>query len=202
MNVVILIAALTSIFSFIAFREPKWFYKFQLNPYQFIHKKEYYRIFTHAFLHADWGHLIINMLVFFSFGDALLNYFRYFFGRTASVFFLLLYISSVIVSSIYAIYKNRNNSSYNAIGASGAVSAVLFAAIFFDPWHKIYFFAVLPIPGIVFGILYLGYSYYMGRKNMDNVGHDAHFWGAVYGFIFPLLIQPNLLKFFIQQLSA
>ena len=202
MNVIIIIAALTSLVSFIAFREPKLFYKYQLNPYNFIHKKEYYRILTHAFLHGDWGHLIINMLVFLSFGSALLDYFRYFWGNSANILFLTLYISAILISSIYSIYKNANNVYYNAIGASGAVSAVLFASIFFDPWHKVYFFGILPIPGIIFGLLYLGYSYYMGKKNQDNIGHDAHFFGAVYGFIFPILIQANLIEFFTDQLFS
>ena len=198
--IIIIIAVLIFIISNIAFRENQIFYKYQLNAYDFVHKKQYYRIITHAFLHADWAHLLINILVFISFGQALLAYFQYFWGDSANLIFIVFFVSAIMVSSIYSIYKNRNNISYNAIGSSGAVSAVLFASIFFDPWHKIYFFGVLPIPGIVFGILYLGYSFYMGKKNQDNIGHDAHFWGAVYGFIFPILIQPNLIGLFTQQL--
>jgi len=200
--IIIIIAVLIFIVSNIAFRENQLFYKYQLNAYDFVYKKQYYRIITHAFLHADWAHLLINILVFISFGQALLAYFQYFWGDSANLIFIVFFVSAIMVSSIYSIYKNRNNISYNAIGSSGAVSAVLFASIFFDPWHKIYFFGVLPIPGIVFGILYLGYSFYMGKKNQDNIGHDAHFWGAVYGFIFPILIQPNLIGLFTQQLFA
>ena len=198
--IIIIITISIFIVSNIAFRNTELFYKYQLNAYDFVHKKQYYRIFTHAFLHADWGHLLINILVFISFGQALMSYFQYFWGDSANVLFIVFFVSAILVSSIYSIYKNRNNISYNAVGSSGAVSAVLFASIFFDPWHKIYFFGVLPIPGIVFGILYLGYSFYMGKKNQDNIGHDAHFWGAVYGFVFPLLIQPELINLFIKQL--
>lgn len=200
MNIVVVIAILTIIVSIMGFRQEGLFYKLQLNPWLIIHKKEYHRVVTHALLHADWGHLIINMIVFFSFGDGLLKYFIYYFGENASLIFLVLYVFSVISSSIYSIIKNKDNSSYNAIGASGAVSAIVFANIFFDPWHKIYLFGVLAIPGILFGLFYLGYSYYMGKKAQDNIGHDAHFWGAVFGLIFPILIKPNLINHFINQL--
>ena len=200
MNIVVIISIITILVSIMGFRQENLFFKLQLNPFQIVHKKEYHRIVTHALLHADWGHLIINMIVFFSFGDSLLKYFTYYFGDSASVIFLMLYVFAIIVSSIYSILKNRNNSNYNAIGASGAVSAVVFASIFFDPWNQIYLFGIVPIPGILFGILYLGYTYYMGKKAQDNIGHDAHFWGAIFGLIFPVLIKPELINHFLNNL--
>ena len=184
------------------FRKPDLFYKLQLNPWQVVHQKDYHRVITHALLHADWAHLIINMIVFFSFGEGLLGYFRIYFGKLASVIFLALYVFAIIVSSIYSILKNKDNSSYNAIGASGAVSAVVFASIFFDPWHKIGLYGIIPIPGILFALLYLAYSYYMGKKSYDNIGHDSHFWGAVFGLIFPIIIQPSLFHVFINNLFS
>ena len=90
--------------------------------------------------------------------------------------------------------------SYNAVGASGAVSAIVFASIFFAPMSKLLVFGILPLPAILFGILYLGYSYYMSKKSVDNVAHDTHFWGAVFGFIFPMLIKPELYNVFLSQL--
>jgi len=105
-----------------------------------------------------------------------------------------------LASNIYALIKHRNNYFYNSVGASGAVSAVLFAAIFFDPWHKILFFMVLPIPGIIFAGLYLVYSYQMSTKQKDNVAHDAHFLGALFGFIFPILLNPLLFENFLDKL--
>jgi len=200
MNIVVIISIITIIVSIMGFRQEGLFYKLQLNPFLIVHKKEYYRILTHSLLHADWAHLIINMIVFFSFGDGLLQYFEIYFGELASVIFLLLYVSAIIISSIYSIIKNKDNSNYNAIGASGAVSAILFANIFFAPWNKIYFYGVIGVPGILFGAIYLGYSYYMGKKGQDNIGHDAHFWGAVFGLIFPLLVQPSLIHHFINNL--
>jgi membrane associated rhomboid family serine protease len=111
-----------------------------------------------------------------------------------------LYFGGLIISNAYALFKHRNNYYYNAVGASGAVSAVLFAAIFFEPWQNIYFFAVLPIPGIVFAALYLIYSYYMSRKQQDQIAHDAHFLGALFGFIFPVLLNGRLFERFIDKL--
>ncbi len=200
MSIVTVISIVTIIVSIIGFRKEDLFYKLQLNPFKIIHHKEYHRILTHALLHADWAHLIINMIVFFSFGEGLLNYFKYYFGDIASVVFLLLYIFAVIISSIYSIIKNKNNPNYNAIGASGAVSAVVFASIFFDPWHKIGLYGIIPIPGILFALIYLGYSYYMGKKSYDNIGHDAHLWGAIFGLIFPIILKPELFQIFIHNL--
>ena len=200
MNIVTIISVATIILSIMGFRKEELFYKLQLNPYKIIHQKEYYRVLTHALLHADWAHLIINMIVFFSFGEGLLNYFKYYFGDMASLIFLLLYTFAVIISSIYSIIKNKDKPNYNAIGASGAVSAVVFASIFFDPWHKIGLYGIIPIPGVLFAFIYLGYSYYMGKKSYDNIGHDAHLWGAIFGFIFPIIIKPELFQIFINQL--
>jgi membrane associated rhomboid family serine protease len=179
--------------------------RLMLNPYQVIQKKEWYRILTHGFLHADWTHLIINMIVLYSFGS---NVWKWFMQLSLSGYidspalsYSLLYFGGIVISSLLTLIRHRNNRWYNSVGASGAVSAVVFTSIFFSPLDRLYFFAVLPIPGIVFAILYLVYSSYMGRKNRDNINHDAHFLGAVYGFVFPILIDLDLLNSFIQQLS-
>jgi membrane associated rhomboid family serine protease len=127
-------------------------------------------------------------------------YFNSYFGSNSTTYYLLLYFGGILASNIYAIIKHRNNYFYNSVGASGAVSAVLFAAIFFDPWNMIYFFGILPIPGIVFALLYLVYSYQMSNKQKDNVAHDAHFLGALYGFIFPVILNPLLFEMFMDKL--
>ena len=202
MSIVTIIGIITIITSIIGFRDDNFFYKLQLNPYRLVHNKEYHRLFTHALLHADWAHLIINIIVFISFGEGLLQYFTFYFGSSASLIFVLLYILAVATSSFYSIYQNKNNPNYNAIGASGAVSAVVFANIFFNPWHKIGLYGVIPIPGILFALLYLGYSYYMSKKSYDNIGHEAHFYGALVGFLFPILLKPELFQLFINQIFS
>jgi membrane associated rhomboid family serine protease len=196
----IIIIAITALVSIIAFSRPDLMEKLQFNASKVIHKNEYYRLVSHGFVHANWEHLIVNMIVLLSFGRAIEMYFEYGFGRMANAYFLILYFGGMIVSNIYALYKHRNNYYYNAVGASGAVSAVLFAAIFFEPWNKIYFFGILPMPGIVFAVLYLGYSYYMSRKQGDNIAHDAHFLGALFGFIFPVLLNSSLFERFMDKL--
>lgn len=196
----ILIIVATCVVSIIAFGRPDWVEKLQFNASKVVHQKEYYRLISHGFVHAGWEHLIVNMIVLFSFGRAIEMYFEYSYGRVANAYFLLLYFGGMLVANLHALYKHRNDYYYNAVGASGAVSAALFAAILYDPWSKIYFFGILPIPGIVFAVLYLVYSYYMSRKETDHVAHDAHLLGALFGFVFPILLNHNNLGLFIDKL--
>jgi membrane associated rhomboid family serine protease len=173
-----------------------------LKPHLILKKHQYHRIITHALVHADWPHLLINMYVLFMFGKICEGYFSINFSGNAGLHFVLLYVLSLIFSSAWSIIKHRRNIYYSAVGASGAVMAVVFTSIFFDPWSKLWFFGIIPIPGIVFGILYMGYSLYMGKKNSDNIGHDAHFSGAVFGLIYPLLVDFSLLGHFLEKLLA
>jgi membrane associated rhomboid family serine protease len=142
------------------------------------------------------------MLVLYFFGRNVAGYFQYYWGSKGTAFFILLYFGGILASNIWSLIKHKNNYYYNAVGASGAVSAVLFAFIFFDPLEKIWLFAIVPIPGIIFAIGYLIYSYQMSKKDNDNVAHDAHFLGAVFGFIFPLLLKPDLFERFIDNLFS
>jgi len=196
----LILIAITVAVSYAAFKSPKLMDQLQFNASKIYYKKEYHRLITHAFLHANWEHLFVNMIVLFSFGTAIETYFKYNFGGNHIAYFFLLYFGGILISNLYALFKHHKNYFYNAVGASGAVSAVLFAAIFFDPWKMIYFFGILPIPGIVFAILYLVYSYQMSNKQKDNVAHDAHFLGALYGFLFPVLINPRLFELFLDKL--
>jgi membrane associated rhomboid family serine protease len=198
----ILLIIVTGFVSFSAFSNRQLFDKLSFRPYAVAHQKEYYRLLSHALVHADWAHLIINMYVLYMFGEVSLQYFHITFGSQPFAKFMLLYVTSVLVSSAYGLYKHHNNPYYSAIGASGGVMAVVFTSIFFDPWAKLWFFGVIPIPGILFGILYLAYSLYMGKKNVDNVGHDAHISGALYGLVFPILLEPRLLNGFISKLLS
>jgi membrane associated rhomboid family serine protease len=196
----IILIAITVAVSYAAFNNAKLMDMLQFNASKIVHKKEYHRLITHAFVHANWEHLFVNMIVLFSFGRAIEAYFKYNFGDRHIIYFFLLYFGGILASNIYALFKHHKNYFYNSVGASGAVSAVLFAAIFFDPWNKIYFFGILPIPGIVFAGLYLVYSYQMSTKQKDNVAHDAHFLGALYGFVFPVLLNPQLFSVFLDKL--
>ncbi|HAF30993.1 MAG TPA: rhomboid family intramembrane serine protease [Bacteroidales bacterium] len=202
----ILLIIITSIISVIGFSRRDIFDKLQLNPYAVYHKKEWYRIISHGFLHADWVHLFVNMFVLFSFGKSVENIFNQLAAngiiKSAILSYALLYFISMIFATVTTIKKQKDNQFYNSIGASGAVSAVVFTSIFFQPLANLYFYAIIPIPGIVFGVLYLGYSHYMSRRagEKDNINHDAHFIGAVFGFLFPLILDPKLINIFINQL--
>lgn len=196
----IILIVITVAISYAAFKSPKLMDQLQFNASKIVHKKEYHRLVTHAFIHANWEHLFVNMIVLFSFGQAIEVYFKYYFGNNAIMNYAILYLGGILASNIYALIKHRNNYFYNSVGASGAVSAVLFAAIFFDPWNKIYFFGILPIPGIIFAGLYLIYSYQMSMKQKDNVAHDAHFLGALFGFVFPILLNYQLFESFLDKL--
>lgn len=198
----ILLILITTVVSYAAFHTPKLMEQLQFNASKIYYKKEYHRLITHAFVHANWEHLLVNMIVLFSFGTAIESYFEQYFGANHIAYFFLLYFGGILVSNLYALVKHHKNYFYNAVGASGAVSAVLFAAIFFDPWRSILFFMILPIPGIVFAVLYLVYSYQMSNKQKDNVAHDAHFLGALYGFLLPILINPRLLEAFMDKLFS
>lgn len=179
-----------------SFRRIDLFHKLKFNAYQIIHRKEWWRMITSGFLHVGWGHLFFNMLALYFFGDLVEQYFQIYWGATGKLLYFALYIISIPISSIYSLIKNRNNHYYNAVGASGAVSAILFASILISIY---FFFIPIPIPGIIFGPLFLAYSHFMGRKNIDNIGHDAHFWGAIVGFLLPFLFKPFLFRIFLER---
>lgn len=196
----IIIIAITALISIAAFNKVDLLYKYQFNAYQILKRNQWYRILTYGFLHANWDHLLVNMVVLYFFGSALETYFNYYFGASAVLYFILLYIGAIVFSTLYDLRKHREHYHYNAVGASGATSAIVFATIFFAPLEKIYFMFFIPIPGIIFALLYLYYSYYMSKKNLDNIGHSAHFYGALFGFLFPILIKPQLFSLFLQQI--
>lgn len=190
-----IIIAVTVAVSLACFSNGQLFDKLSLKPYRVVHAREWYRVISHGFVHADWVHLFVNMFTFWSFGQYIESAFQYLgFGHWA---FLVLYFGAMIVASVSDLIRFRNAAWYTSIGASGAVSAVLFTAILLNPWDKILLFAVIPIPGILFGVLYLAYCQYMARQGGDNINHNAHFYGAVFGLVFPILLEPQLFRMFL-----
>ncbi|MGM0498305.1 MAG: rhomboid family intramembrane serine protease [Bacteroidota bacterium] len=200
----IIIILVTGAISLWAFSNNSIMNKFQLNPYQVYHENQWYRLLTHGFLHGDWIHLLVNMFVFFSFGTAIENQFEILSDKgmisNNILHFFILYFGGMIIATLSTVLKNKNNPDYNSIGASGAVSAVVFTYIFFSPTNSLLLMGIVPIPAILFGVLYLIYSQYMSRRSGGNVNHDAHFYGAVFGFVYPILLKPDLLDSFIKQL--
>ena len=194
-----LIIGTTVAVSFICFSRRNLINKLSFNSYAIRKRNEWYRVITHGFVHADTMHLLVNMFTFWSFGTYMESLFvNIGFGQWG---FLGLYFGGMIFSSLYDLIKYRDNMYYQSIGASGAVSAVLFASILFNPWGIILLFAVIPVPGIIFGILYLIYCQYMAKQSADNINHNAHFYGAIYGMGFPIALQPSLMHVFLNQLK-
>lgn len=190
-----IIIGITVFISFTCFNNRQLFEKLALNPYQIIHRHEWYRVITHGFVHADSTHLFVNMFTYWSFGTYIERVFDVTGWGTGN--YLILYFGAMVIASLPDLIRYRNAPWYRSIGASGAVSAILFTSIFLSPWDKILLFAVIPIPGILFGVVYLIYCQYMAKKGGDNINHNAHFYGAVYGFIFPLFMNPRLWETFI-----
>ncbi len=202
MSVTILIICITGAISFIAFQNPNVFDKLKFNAYQIKHGNQWYRSFTYGWIHADYVHLAINMFVLYSFGSAVEFFFAHLFPGKETLYFLVLYLGGIVFSTLFDMRRYNNTPSYNAVGASGAVSAVVFASILFHPLGSLsLLFIPIKIPSFIFGTLYLIYSAYMSKKNVDNIGHSAHFWGAVYGFLLPIALNPKLFLYFVSEIS-
>lgn len=193
-----LIIGVTVAVSMLCFSGRLDFDKLKFDACEVWHGKQWHRMLTYGFVHGSWGHLLFNMLTLFFFGGVVEKYFGVAFGQTAGIIlYIVLYLSAILVSTIGDLYRYRDDCSYSAVGASGAVSAVLFASILFEPKMGIYiYFIPIPVPGYLFAPLYLLYCWYMAKRNMDNIGHSAHFWGAIYGFLFPLLFRPGIFMHF------
>lgn len=197
MQITIIIIIITVLTSVVAFGNPETFYRLKFNAYLVHHNRQWHRLFSYALLHVDWMHLFVNMFVLWSFGTAVEAGYAQHFGPRSHTYFLLLYVGGVIFSTLPAYGKHKNNDYYNAVGASGAVSAVLFSSIIMNPDIGVVFiFFPVPIPGYVFGVLYLVYSAYMAKRANDNIGHDAHFWGAVFGLVFTIALNPDFVSVF------
>lgn len=205
--IIIIVTCIVSILSFPSsqpvigsgYEAIKRFDKLKFNARAVIGNREFYRLLSSGFVHADWFHLIFNMVTLYCFGPLVEKVFCEISGNTAGRYiYLLLYVSAIAVSSLPDLIKHKNDSWFNAVGASGAISAVLFSSILFFPTNKIFFFFIpVGIPAFIFAPLYLLYCLYMGKKNIDNIGHTAHFAGAIYGMIFTLIESPLLINAFL-----
>lgn len=203
MSITLIIVIVTAAFSIIGMNNRDLFAKYLYSPYQVYHRKQYYRSFTHAFLHSGWIHLLVNMYVLFMFGKTAEKYFIYYQGSEGLFSYVLLYVGGILFATLPALRKHKDDIMYNSVGASGAVSTVLFASIVFSPTMEIRFiFLPIPIPAVIFGILYLFYEAYMDKKADDYVAHDAHYYGAIFGAIFTFIAVPDAFVNFFNQLAA
>ncbi len=198
LSITIVIVAVTVLVSWRAFNDRALLERLILWPPAVERRKQYDRLLGYGFVHADWMHLIFNMITLWSFGTAVE---RVFSEWITPVGYVLFYLSAIVVSILPTYITHRNDANYRSLGASGGVSAVLFAFILFDPWSTLIIFPIpVPIPAFLFAILYVGYSIWMDRRGRDNVNHSAHLWGAAYGLLFTVLLEPKVLAHFTQTL--
>ena len=195
--------ALNVIISLIGFSNADLVDKTIFWPYRMGRENQMYRFITSGFLHADFMHLFFNMFTLYFFGRAVEFYFSSR-GLGGHISYLLLYFVGMIVASVPSFLKHKNDYNYKALGASGAVSAMVFACIIFQPWENIFIYGI-PIPFIIYAVLYVVYCVYMAKRNADNVNHDAHLWGSIFGLIFTIILvavlQPDMFPAIIQELT-
>jgi membrane associated rhomboid family serine protease len=192
-----LILGITCLVSYLAWKSPRLAQRLILWPPAITRGKEVDRLVTHGFIHADAMHLIFNMVTLYFFGRAVEPVFV---ARIGHAGFLAFYIVAIVVAILPTYLRHRGDASYRSLGASGAVSAVLFSFILFAPWAMIIVF-VVPVPAILYAVLYVGYSIWMDRRASDNVNHSAHLWGALFGVVATLVIEPRAWTVFMQQLA-
>lgn len=197
MLITLLIIAITCIVSFMAFNNRRLMDDLILWPPAIEKQREYHRLVTYGLIHADFGHLLFNMITLFFFGRVMEGFYS---AQLGTMGFALFYIGALVISILPTYLQNRHNASYRSLGASGAVSAVLFAYILLAPWSRIIVF-VIPMPAIIYAVLYVAYSIYMDRQARDNVNHSAHLWGAAFGIAFTVIIRPDIISHFLAQLS-
>ncbi|UKE52218.1 rhomboid family intramembrane serine protease [Xanthomonas translucens] len=196
----LILIVLTVLVSWAAFNNRKLLDRLILWPPAIDRHKQYDRLLTHGFIHADFPHLLFNMVTLYFFGGPIERLMERLTGSLLT--YPLFYLAALVVAILPSYLKNQNNPNYFSLGASGAVSAVLFAYILLAPWTGIYFFFIpIPIPAILYALFYVGYSIWMDRRGGDNINHSAHLAGAAFGVMFLLIMEPSVLQHFLDELA-
>lgn len=194
--VTFLLIGVTVLVSWQAFNNPRLLERLILWPPAIERNRQYERLVTHGFIHADGQHLLFNMITLFFFGRVIEPVFV---AEIGVLGFAAFYLSAIVMAIMPTYFRHQHDSHYRSLGASGAVSAVLFSYILFAPWSLIFVF-FLPVPAILYAVAYVGYSIWMDRRGGDNINHSAHLWGAAYGVMFTLLMEPQVLGHFGRQI--
>ena len=198
MAITLILVAITCAVSFAAMNNPKLLDRLILWPPAVNRKHEWYRLVSYGLIHADFMHLLFNMVTLYFFGRVMEGFYA---DKLGVAGFAIFYVAALVASILPSYRKHRDDTRYYSLGASGAVSAVLFAFILFQPWQLIYIF-VLPVPAILYAVAYVAYEIWSDRRGGSRVNHSAHLWGAAFGVAFTLAIEPAVLSHFLQQLVA
>ncbi len=202
MSITLVIIIVTALISYQALNNPSMQAQLYHSPHREAHHGEYYRFITSGFVHGSLPHLLINMFVFYQFGQIVEAYFVNIFGEMLGrLNFVLLYVLTIAFGDFPTFIKHKDNPNFASVGASGAVSGVLFAFILFDPWAMLGLFFVIPCPAIIAAVLYLVYSSWASRNQAGRIDHDAHFYGAIFGMLFTIVLKPSIFSVFLQRLT-
>lgn len=186
--------------TYVAWQRPELHRRLMLNPYDVVQGRQYYRLLTSGFVHNNTTHLFLNLFTLYFMGRGVETVFAMNFGSMGPVLYVTLFITAVIVANIPTTIKYKDSPHYNSLGASGAVSALVLAFILNDPQQELELYLFVPIPGYLLGVLFIVYSVVMSKRNVDNINHDAHLFGALYGMIFMLALRPETFNDFIYKL--
>lgn len=200
MSITFIIIILTSLISIKVFKDEMMFYKFSFIPYQVKYQNEFYRLITYAFIHADLPHLLFNMFSFYMFGELIENQLVLTFGSfVGSIHFLIIYFLGALVATIWPFIRNSENINYISVGASGAVSSILFASMLWNPTMEVgIIFLPFYIPSYIFAPIYLAFEYWSLKRGKSNIAHDAHIGGAFFGIFYVAIINFDKIKTFFQ----
>ena len=200
MSITIILIIITVAISMAAMNNPELKHKLMMNPVQ-VRQGQWYRMVTSGFIHANWIHLGFNMFTFYFFGRLVEYIFQVLKGGNGTIYYIVFYLLGIVISDALSLFKHGNNPRYNSLGASGGVAAVVFASILFFPTESICLYGFICVPGFILGAFYLIYSYMKGDTLSDNVNHDAHLVGAVFGLIFSVVLDPGVLLRFFEQIA-
>lgn len=202
MSITLVLIVLTVLTSVSAFNNRTLFERMKHHPYTEHKHKEYYRFLTSGFVHGSWMHLGINMFVLWEFGRTVENLYVHYLGNIVGhIAYLVMYLAAIVIADMPSFRKHANNPHYSSIGASGGVSGILFAFILFYPWTMLGLYFIIPVPAIIFGVLYLLYSTWASKNQNDMIAHDAHLYGALAGMAITIAMYPKVLSIFVNQLK-
>jgi membrane associated rhomboid family serine protease len=202
MHAYIVIIIITSWVSYHAWKDPSLMQKCIFNPYIINNKNEYWRFVTSGMIHKDMTHLLMNLFTLYFFGSNLEDIYVSLYGVVGSLYFVVIYFVTMILADIPSFFKHKEDFHYNALGASGAVSAMVFACIYFAPLNEICFYLFICLEGFIAGTLFIIYSIYQSKHGNDMIGHDVHMYGAILGFVSSLILQPELFPAFINSVLS
>lgn len=198
MQVTYALMAIIGFVTYYAWQKPAVHQRLMLNPYKVQNQKQFDRLLTSGFVHNNGIHLFLNLFTLYFFGGAIEKIFFIYFGQLGNVYYLTLFLSAIVVANLPTYFKHRKHSHYNSLGASGGVSALVLAFILFDPLRDLCLYAVLCLPGYILGAVFIAYSIIMGKRGQDNINHDAHLFGALYGLVFIIFLRPSTLQSFVE----